>query len=82
MYHSILDYQDQNTDFNRINLKKSFNHNKKQLKSKGKSENYFGKGHKVIDKYNEKRKQKENDEKFLKTKNKIKLTVYKNKWRR
>ena len=78
MFHSILDYQDQNADFNRINLKKGFNHNKKQLKSSGKSDNYFGKGHKVIDKYNEKRKQKEIDDKFQKTKNKIKLVVYKN----
>ena len=78
MFRSITDYQDQNADFNRINLKGSFNHNKKQFKSGEPIDNYFGKGNKTVDNYNRSRVQKENDEKFLKTKNKIKLVVYRN----
>ena len=78
MFRSITDYQYQNVDFNKINLKESFNHSKKQFKSGVTLDNYFGKGNKTVDKYNRKRIQKENDEKFLKTKNKIKLVVYRN----
>lgn len=78
MLHSITDYQVQNADFNKKSLKGSFNHNKKQFKLDVPCDNYFGKGNKTIDNYNKKRIQKENDEKFLKTKNKIKLVVYRN----
>ena len=74
----MTDYQDQNVDFNRVNLKKSFNHNRKQLKKREPCDNYFGKGNRTVDNYNRDRIQKENDEKFLKTKNKIKLVVYRN----
>lgn len=78
MFHSILDYQRQNVDYKRINPKQNFNKKKKQIKSREPEDNYFGKGNRVIDQYNKEKKEKENDEKFLKTKNKIKLTVYKN----
>lgn len=78
MFSSLTDFQDQNTDFNRVDLNKSFNHNPKPYKKRKPSEIYFGKGNKVIDQYNKRRKEKENDAKFFNTKNKIKLVVYKN----
>ena len=58
MFRSMTDYQDQNVDFNRINLKKSFNHNRKQLKKREPCDNYFGKGNRTVDNYNRDRIQK------------------------
>lgn len=78
MFHSLFDYEDQNADFNRINK----NSNKIKMKNQNRMErscdNYFGKGNKAIDNYNRKRVELENDKKFKKTKNKIKLIVFKN----
>ena len=78
MFHSLFDYEDQNADFNRIDRKSNINRMKNQNKMEGPSDNYFGKGNKAIDNYNRKRVEMENDNKFKRTKNKIKLVVYKN----
>ena len=55
---------------------------KERFRLGGPNELYFGKGNRVIDQYNRRRnilaRIKDNDEKFRKTKHKIKLVVYKN----
>jgi len=81
MYNTLNYFEDQNSDFNRLNsvpnfndIQNSFNYNN--------TDNYFGKGNLAIDQYNmhkkEATKAMENDAKFKNTKNKIKLIVYKN----
>ncbi len=78
MFRDILDYQKKNSDYHRVGRKKNTKNIKKSLTMYKPNDNYFGKGNKVIDQYNKNIFEKENDENFQKTKNKIKLVVFKN----
>lgn len=78
MFKSILDYKDENSDFNRISIKENFAHTKNPFIMYKPNYNYFGRGNKAIDQYNKKRFEMENDANFRRTKNKIKLEVFKN----
>jgi len=82
MFHTLFDYQDQNADFNRRNTKGNINDAKNRFKTGGPNYMYFGKGNKAIDQYNRKKTEydriQENNKKFEKTKNKVKLVVFKN----
>jgi len=49
-----------------------------EFKSCRLDQNYFGKGNQIIDEYNQKKAEVEYQDKFDKTKNKIKVVVYKN----
>lgn len=77
MLHSILDYQE-NFDFDRICISQSCFDPKNPFKTNKFNQNYFGRGNKAVDEYNRKRFEMEHDENFRRTKNKIKLVVYKN----
>lgn len=79
MFHDILDYQNQNADFNTINGEyKADHHIKTRFKNCRLDNNYFGKGNYAVDEFNKKKAKEEFEDKFDKTKNKIKLVVYKN----
>ena len=72
MFHTLF-------DFNNMTYQKKNNNNiKNQFNFNGENDYYFGKGNMAIDQYNRKKKKMENDANFQKTKNKIKLVVYKN----
>ena len=68
MFHTLFDFKDED------------HHDaiKDKFQLGGPSDNYFGKGNKVIDQYNRKKVKMENDANFEKTKHKVKLVVYKN----
>ena len=72
MFHTLFDLN------NIIYQKKNNNNIKNQFNFSGENDYYFGKGNIAIDQYNRKKKKMENDANFEKTKNKIKLVVYKN----
>ena len=76
MFHTLFEHKDKKSDKIRNSEKFYFNQNKFQIGTP--HEYYFGKGNKAIDQYNIKKKQMENDANFEKTKNKIKLVVYRN----
>ena len=79
MFHDILDYQNQNDDFNIINEEYKGDHDiKTKFKNCRLNNNYFGKGNYAVDEFNRKKEEYEFENKFEKTKNKIKLVVYKN----
>lgn len=75
MFHTLFDSQEQNSRHSMMNPKNNF---------KGGNafgipcDNYFGKGNKMIDRYNRKKVEMEKDLNFQKTKDKIKLVVYRN----
>ena len=72
MFHTLF-------DFNNMTYQKKNNNNiKNQFNFSGENDYYFGKGNIAIDQYNRKKKKMENDANFEKTKNKIRLVVYKN----
>ena len=72
MFHTLF-------EFNNMTYQKKNNNNiKNQFNFNGENDYYFGKGNMAIDQYNRKKKKMENDANFQKTKNKIKLVVYKN----
>ena len=75
MFRDILDYQVQNADFNKIYQSSYIKNRFKNCKL---NNNYFGKGHFLVDEYNRKKEEEEFDNKFLNTEHKIKLVVYKN----
>ena len=79
MFHTLSDYKDQNQDFN-VQAYNNNNNNfsKDKFKLGASSVNYFGKGNKAIDQYNRKKSEMEIEANFEKTKNKIKLVVFKN----
>ena len=85
MFHTLFDYQDQNIANNKQKPKKKslgFLHKS----SKENSSNYYGKGNQAYDIYNQNNNDSDNsessegdyNEKFEKTKNKVKVIVYKN----
>lgn len=75
MFHTLFDSQEQNTRFSMMNPK----NNSKGGHAFGiPCDNYFGKGNKMIDRYNRKKVEMEKDLNFQKTKDKIKLVVYRN----
>lgn len=78
MFKSILDYRDENSDFNRIGQKRIYSNSKNHFIMYKPNYNYFGRGNKAVDQYNKKRFELENDANFRRTKNKIKLVVFKN----
>ena len=75
MFRDILDYQVQNADFNKIYQSSDIKNRFKNCKL---NNNYFGKGHFLVDEYNRKKEEEEFENKFLNTEHKIKLVVYKN----
>ena len=81
MFRSILDYRDENSDLYNVDSKRNNAQSKNPFIMYRPNYNYFGRGNKVIDQYNKKRFEIENDENFRRTKNKIKLEVYKNGFR-
>ena len=81
MFHTLFDYQDQNIPNNKQTQKNKF----KDYNKKSSQENYYGKGNQAYELYNKTYNDSEGSEnsedsngKFEKTKNKIKLIVYKN----
>jgi hypothetical protein len=78
MFHTLFDYKDQNQDFNVQNHNINNDTTKNKFKFGGLNGNYFGKGNRAIDQYNRKKSEMENDANFEKTKNKIKLVVFRN----
>ena len=78
MFHTLFDSKEDSSDYNILYPKKNKNYYKNKFKLGGPNDNYFGKGNKAIDQYNKKKIEMENDANFRKTKNKIKLVVYKN----
>ena len=82
MLHTLFDSPDNNDDYSRRNNSNKFNDIKNRFKVGGPNDNYFGKGNLVIDQYNRKKNEydriQENNRQFEKTKNKVKLVVYKN----
>ena len=78
MFHTLSDYKDQNQDFNVQEHSINNNYTKNKFKLCGSSNNYFGKGNKAIEQYFRKKSEIENEANFEKTKNKIKLVVFKN----
>ena len=79
MFHTLFDYQDQNIANNKQIQKIKYNGLNKNIFT---NQNYYGKGNKVYEYYNKNENNNENNEneneKFEKTKNKVKLIVYKN----
>ena len=76
MFHTLSELQEK--EKNGKNKQKNNNKNIPNFpKERTPEDNYYGKGNKAYDHYNQKR-QEDNNEKFEKTKNKIKLVVYKN----
>lgn len=82
MFHTLFDYEDQNADFNRQNQNEKSKNIYERFNFDKSTSNYFGKGNFIIDEYNIRKniieKQKAQDDKFEKTKNKIKVVIYKN----
>jgi len=78
MFHTLFDSKEDSSDYNILYPKKNKNYYKNKFRLGGPNDNYFGKGNKAIDQYNKKKIEMENDANFRKTKNKIKLVVYKN----
>ena len=78
MFRSILDFHEHSPDFRRVGQKHNFIHNENRFILYKPCNNYFGKGNKAIDDYNQKRFEMENDANFQRAKNKIKLVIYKN----
>ena len=82
MFHTLFDYQDQNIANNKQMLKTKF---KGLNKNSSINENYYGKGNEAYEYYNNNQNDSDNSvssgnesEKFEKTRNKVKLIVYKN----
>ena len=76
MYHTLFELQEK--EKNEKNKPKTNDKFAQKMSSdKSPEDNYYGKGNKAYDHYN-KKKSEDNNEKFEKTKNKIKLVVYKN----
>ena len=78
MFHTLFDLKEDSSDYNILYPKKNKNYYRNKFKLGGPNDNYFGKGNKAIDQYNKKKIEMENDAKFRKTKNKVKLVVYRN----
>ena len=86
MFHTLFDYQDQNVPNNsQIPKNKYKKYEKKSRKGKKTYENYYGKGNQAYELYNKKDDSEESSSdsgdtssKFEKTKNKVKLVVYRN----
>jgi hypothetical protein len=89
MFHTLFDYQDQNIPNNKqLPKNKSNGFFKKTSKDQNSQQNYYGKGNHAYDLYNKNNNEDEDDdnsqnsidssEQFEKTKNKVKLIVYKN----
>ena len=79
MFHDILDYQNIKDDFSTINGEyKDEPHIRTRFKNCRLDNNYFGKGNYAVDEFNRKKSREEFEDKFEKTKNKIKLVVFKN----
>ena len=76
MFHDILDYQNIKDDFSTINGEyKDEPHIRTRFKNCRLDNNYFGKGNYAVDEFNRKKSREEFEDKFEKTKNKIKLIV-------
>ena len=76
MFHTLFDLQEkEKNEKNRPKTNDKFV--SKMRKDKSPEDNYYGKGNKAYDHYN-KKKTEDNNDKFEKTKNKIKLVVYRN----
>ena len=76
MFHTLSELQEK--EKNGKNKQNANNKNYPNFaKERTPEDNYYGKGNKAYDHYNQKR-QEDNNEKFEKTKNKIKLVVYQN----
>lgn len=76
MFHDLLDYTD--SDFHKIYKRYNVDHIRELFKNCKLDNNYFGKGHYLVDEYNRKKEEEEFETKFRNTKNKIKLVVYRN----
>ena len=77
MNNAIIDFQDENINCNILYTRNIYNNAKNDFKNCRLNKNYFGKGNKMVDEYNKKKEEEEFDDKFAKTKNKIKLVVFK-----
>ena len=79
MFRDILDYQIQNADLNRIYQRSNYVSDiKNKFLNCKLDNNYFGKGHYLVDEYNRKKEEEEFENKFRNTKHKIRLIVYRN----
>ena len=78
MFHDMLDYHEEYPDYNRINAIYKADRIKFRFKNCKLDKNYFGKGYYVVDEFNRKKEDQEFEDKFEKTKHKIKLIVFRN----
>lgn len=78
MFHDMLDYHEESPDLNRMNAIYKADHIRFRFKNCKLNKNYFGKGYYVVDEFNRKKEDEEFEDKFAKTKYKIKLIVFKN----
>ena len=76
MNNSLIDFQDENIDCNILYTRNRYIRAKNDFKNCRLNKNYFGKGNFIVDEYNRKKEEEEFDDKFAKTKNKIKLVVF------
>ena len=76
MFHTLFELQEK--EKNEKNKPKNANKFTSNMpKDRSPEDNYYGKGNKAYDHYN-KKKIEDNNEKYEKTKNKIRLVVYRN----
>ena len=76
MNNCLIEFQDENIDCNILYTRNRYNPAKNDFKNCRLNKNYFGKGNFIVDEYNRKKEEEEFDDKFAKTKNKIKLVVF------
>ena len=76
MNNCLIELQDENIDCNILYTRNRYNPAKNDFKNCRLNKNYFGKGNFIVDEYNRKKEEEEFDDKFAKTKNKIKLVVF------
>lgn len=78
MFHTLFDSHEQIPKFPKMYPRDNVRNNKNGFSIGCSNENYFGKGNSIIDRYNRQKEEMEKDLIFDKTKNKIKLVVYRN----
>ena len=76
MNNCLIELQYENIDCNILYTRNRYNPAKNDFKNCRLNKNYFGKGNFIVDEYNRKKEEEEFDDKFAKTKNKIKLVVF------
>ena len=78
MFHTLFDSQEEKSHFKHNYPRDNYQDSKNRHTSGNTHEYYFGKGNSTIDRYNRKKEEMEKDLNFQKTKDKIKLVVYRN----